>query len=173
MPADGCDAEGSAAEPPVKRQKTSSSGAAAKPKDKKAPTLTGLRLRVVQMLVKTFAGHADADSRGAELEEAMNDQSSGAKYPHKLDDAKYKDKFKLLKINLGRNEELRNSFLDGAVTAQELCSMDPKQMLTKQQVVCTLPVEGYDCQLSALDITKYSLLLALDAVHARSRKRPQ
>merc|ERR1712166_1474571 len=68
---------------------------------------------------------ADAESRGAELEEAMNDQSS---------DAKYKDKFKLLKINLGRNEELRNKFCDGAVTAQELCSMDPKQMLTKQQV---------------------------------------
>eukprot|EP00658_Telonema_sp_P-2_P001051 TRINITY_DN10394_c0_g1_i2.p1 TRINITY_DN10394_c0_g1~~TRINITY_DN10394_c0_g1_i2.p1 ORF type:complete len:208 (+),score=54.78 TRINITY_DN10394_c0_g1_i2:877-1500(+) len=84
-----------------------------------------LRSKVVEMMTKVFVGAECARERALEVEDAMNALA-------KFDQAKYKDVFKTLKMNLSRNEELKESVLERSLSCHELVRMDPKQMATKE-----------------------------------------
>eukprot|EP00656_Telonema_subtile_P033517 TRINITY_DN3720_c0_g2_i1.p1 TRINITY_DN3720_c0_g2~~TRINITY_DN3720_c0_g2_i1.p1 ORF type:complete len:777 (-),score=263.53 TRINITY_DN3720_c0_g2_i1:2-2332(-) len=95
-----------------------------------------LRVKVRSAMASLFKPHPDAEERATELEIGMYEQSviKEEGYEDELNETKYKDKFKMLRINLGRNEQLRTSLLDKSLVSYDLVRMEQKDMATQEQV---------------------------------------
>ena len=92
---------------------------------------TILRARVVDMMVRVFEGTLEAEDAGLRLEHAMNEYAC---VDGVLNEASYKELFKVLKINLSRNQELRDAILEQSLSCDDLVRMDAKGMITKENL---------------------------------------
>jgi transcription elongation factor S-II len=87
---------------------------------------------VREMMTRTFSGSPAAETIGTGVETAIYTHTRTGNRLDASDESAYKDLFKVLKINLSRNPELREAVVDGRLTPHDLVRLGPTDMISRR-----------------------------------------